>query len=449
MEEMRIMHYFLGFPPYRTGGLTKYAYDLMQAQADEDNIILALWPGEIKKIGGKPFIIQRGSVNGIENYELINPLPVPLDEGIKEFEAFTKSCDANVYRKFLCESNPDVIHIHTLMGLHKEFISVANELRIRTIYTSHDYFGICPKVTLYRYGECCDDDCRCKKCVQCNTPALSLKKIQIMQSPLYRLLKNKSIVKKLRKQHRRNFFANEVLTDMSNVDIEKTANKYYMLRKYYVDMYENIDFIHFNSTITEKVFKRYIVPKDSKVISITHKEIKDNRRNGHVLSNKLRILCLAPAKPFKGFNVLKAALDELWNDGKRDLELRIYSPVQNPSPYMIVREEGYNYSELPDIFANSDVLAAPSIWYETFGFTVLEAISYGVPVIVSDHVGAKDVIGNAGVIINAGNVEALKGSILAMTYEKINSYKQQASCVTLKTWNEFVKENYSIYGKDK
>ena len=39
-----------------------------------------------------------------------------------------------------------------------------------------------------------------------------------------------------------------------------------------------------------------------------------------------------------------------------------------------------------------DVLVVPSIWKETFGFVVLEALSYGVPVIVSDNVGAKDVV---------------------------------------------------------
>ena len=39
-----------------------------------------------------------------------------------------------------------------------------------------------------------------------------------------------------------------------------------------------------------------------------------------------------------------------------------------------------------------DVLIVPSIWKETFGFVVLEALSYGVPVIVSDNVGAKDIV---------------------------------------------------------
>ena len=40
----------------------------------------------------------------------------------------------------------------------------------------------------------------------------------------------------------------------------------------------------------------------------------------------------------------------------------------------------------------TDILVCPSIWYETIGYTVLEALSHGVPVIVSGTVGAKDII---------------------------------------------------------
>jgi glycosyltransferase involved in cell wall biosynthesis len=39
-----------------------------------------------------------------------------------------------------------------------------------------------------------------------------------------------------------------------------------------------------------------------------------------------------------------------------------------------------------------DVLVVPSIWKETFSLVTLEALSYGVPVIVSDNVGAQDLV---------------------------------------------------------
>ena len=433
---MRILHYFLGFPPYRTGGLTKYAVDLAQAQVQDGHVVMAMWPGEIKKYSGDPEIKKRKKINGIINFELINPLPVPLDEGIKDFSAFTKPCDINIYISFIEKYKPDVIHIHTLMGIHKEFIEAANQMKIRTIMTSHDYFGICPKVTLFRNGECCDNDNNCMKCIQCNASALSLSKIRILQSPLYRFVKNMYIIKKFRNLHRNKFFDEENFPSMPDVDITYVSSQYRKLRSYYIEMLESIDFIHFNSTLAEEIYKRYITPKSSKVISIVHQGIKQQTINKVDTGEKV-ILYLAPTKPYKGWNVLKEACDQLWKEND-NIQLRVYSSVQNEKPYMIVKEDGFNHNELPKIMSEADMLVAPSLWYETFGFTVLEALSYGVPVIVSNHVGAKDVIGDNGYIVESGNIQELKNAIKNMD-KKVN--------INLKTWRYFMNENYKIYGE--
>lgn len=398
------------------------------------------------KIWSKSCNKKKNDISGIQNFEILNPLPVPLDEGIKECEVFVSPCDSKIYKSFLNESNPDVIHIHTLMGLHKEFIEAANMLRIRTVFTSHDYFGLCPKVTLFRNDECCDDDNFCEKCIQCNDRALSLKKIQLMQTALYRNLKDNYFVKLMRKKHRSNYFAEEPLPKiMEEIDLRAEAIKYQKLREYYIWIYEHIDFIHFNSTVAENVYKRYISPRESEVISITHNGISDNKNNPRVESEKYRILYLAPAKPFKGFKILKQALDSLWDEGVTDFELRVFSPVKEMSPYMKIRDDGFSQSELPQIFADSDVLIAPSVWYETFGFTVLEALSYGVPVIVSNHVGAKDIIGESGGIFEAGNVDSLKCEILKAKNSSFSGINKQSKNAEIKKWNVFVNEIYSCY----
>ena len=154
---MKILHYALGFPPYRTGGLTKYCIDLMLTQAEQGHEVALLWPGRITIVKKKPEIHKGRNWNGIESFEIINPLPVPLDEGILDVDAYIKKGDETVYSKFLQDYSPDVIHIHTLMGLHKEFIHAANELGIRTVFTTHDYFGLCPKVCLLYTSDAADE----------------------------------------------------------------------------------------------------------------------------------------------------------------------------------------------------------------------------------------------------------------------------------------------------
>ena len=441
---MKILHYFLGFPPYRTGGLTKYAFDLAKSQAEDGNEVLALWPGRIKSYNAKPCIKENNKVQGIRNLEVINPLPVPLDEGINDFNSFTKSCDVNIYIDFLKRENLDVIHIHTLMGMHKEFIQAANHLKIKTVLTSHDYFGLCPKLTLYRYGKCCDDDNECRNCIQCNTTPLSLRKIQIMQSAVYRWIKNTAIVRKIRKYHRSQFFKVETLPEMPCVNVEEMAKKYRNLRTYYVGMYESIDCIHFNSTVTEKIYKRYMNPKSSIVLTITHRGIEPHQRK-KVDTGKKVILCLAPAKPYKGWNVLKEACNQLWNEGI-NIQLRVYSSVEHIEPYMLVKQNGFEHSELEQMMSESDVLVAPSVWYETFGFTVLEALSYRVPVIVSNHVGAKDVIGDGGYVVQAGNVKELKNALMKCVCNQKNNICFEY--LNIKTWDSHVREINHLYRGD-
>ena len=52
----------------------------------------------------------------------------------------------------------------------------------------------------------------------------------------------------------------------------------------------------------------------------------------------------------------------------------------------------FDSSTIADVYEAMDVLIVPSIWKETFSLVTLEALSYGVPVIVSDNVGAQDIV---------------------------------------------------------
>lgn len=448
---MKILHYALGFPPYRTGGLTKYCTDLMLTQREQGHQVALMWPGQIGFVN-KTLKIRKGkSWNDILSFEVINPLPVALDEGIVDIEAYTKSVNAKPYFEFLKRFVPDVIHIHTLMGLHREFLDVAKDLGIRTVFTSHDYYGLCPKVTLFCNGKPCDDDHDCEDCVACNCSALSMKKIILMQSPIYRVLKNTIIVKKLRQRHRQEFFEQKTPVESISVGGGTTnAQDYKKLRSYYVGMLQKIGEIHFNSTVAEKVYLRYFEPKSSQVISITHRDIKDHRKIKDFNHEKLRLTYLGPAKPFKGFQFLLQTLDELWEQGVQNFELHIYTATGEQRPYITHRQDGYSYRQQEEIFDNTDLLLAPSLWYETFGFTVLEALSYGVPVLVSENVGAKDIVGNCGVIIKVADKEELTQAIIDFTPEVTRKYKNNIQKnMVLKTWKEFVDENYVLYQSGK
>lgn len=446
---MRILHYFLGFPPYRSGGLTKFATDLMCSQIDLGHQVFALWPGTMNFFHSNISLKKNKPYCNIENYEIINPLPVPLDEGIRDFNSYTKSCDKNIFKSFFQNHKIDVIHVHTLMGLYQEFVFVAKELGIPLIFTTHDYFGICSKVTLFRQNKPCFDP-KCVNCFDCNKNALSIKKIKIIQSSLYRKLKDFKIVAIFRKRHRNSFFQ-----ECLNISSEEKKNKIYAiqyreLRAFYIEMLKQFDFIHFNSSVTEFIYQRYFTPKCSKVISITHRNIKDNRKCSlnKKESNIIRFTYLASLNSEKGFYLIKDVLDDLWNNGNKSFSLKLFHHIKDAPEYIQEHPKAFNYSELENIFSETDILLAPSLWYETFGYTVLEALSYGVPVIVSDNVGAKDIVENCGLIVRAGDRESLKNAILSLNACKIEELKQNIfSSKKIKLWDNFAKEMNSIYNR--
>ncbi len=72
-----------------------------------------------------------------------------------------------------------------------------------------------------------------------------------------------------------------------------------------------------------------------------------------------------------------------------------------------------NKDELKEIYQSSDIFILPSL-IDSFGLVVLEAMASGLPVIVTENVGAKDIVidGYNGFIIKAKDEEAIKEKIM-------------------------------------
>ncbi|MED2785260.1 glycosyltransferase [Bacillus thuringiensis] len=420
---MKILHISLGLPPYRTGGLTKYATDLMFQQSSEHKVFL-LYPGKIT-ISKKIAIKKNKPFGNIGVYELVNPLPIPLLNGINQPQSFMKKVDRGIYEAYLKQINPDIIHVHTLMGIHKEFFEAAKDLSIKLVFTTHDYFGLCPKVNLMdAEGNICEDFNFGHNCLSCNVNALSFPMIYVMQSYPYRYLKDSSIVKSLRefkkKQVKKSIGVPIISEDAIKLD-DNLATQYVELRRYYLEIFKILDYFHFNSYVAKEQFESFLDVK-GKVISISHKDISDYRQERlyeKKNSSILRFGYLGPVDVYKGFYNLKDTLDFLKKNGYENWHLSVYGgfindpETYNPKNYTFYGR--YEYSQLKEMFNGIDLLIIPSIWKETFGFIGLEAQSYGVPIMVSENVGFKDLIedGETGFIYKTdGNDFANKLSLI-------------------------------------
>lgn len=407
---MKILHYTVGLGENRGGGLTKYVDDLVVCQS-KDNSVMILYPGEYSLKSNKVTIKREKNKKGIPVFSIVNPLSLPMMFGLKDDEYLTKHTSTSLWRNFFQENKIELIHIHTLMGLYEEFIDVANELNIPIIYTTHDYFGLCPKQTFVYNNKKCVNWNNCKDCPECNKYAFSRIKTYIIHSKLFcRLRKNKLflIIKGTQKKKI------EKTKNISEHISVNDASFYKNLKLKYAKIFAKIDFFHFNSSITECVFHREIPSLKGEIINISHMDIKDHRKVKNFNSKKLRITYLGPATYVKGFDWLIETLDSMsLINNNFLLNIYTYTPVERG--YLIKHGSRYDYFQLGKIMDETDILVAPSVWYETFGFTVLEALSYGVPVVVSDSIGAKDLVQDKknGFIINDQNFKDVLSHIVS------------------------------------
>jgi len=99
-------------------------------------------------------------------------------------------------------------------------------------------------------------------------------------------------------------------------------------------------------------------------------------------------------------------------DGELKTEL---AKIAQEAPALRTHFLGFkNQTELSKFYHAADLLALPSVFSETWGLVVNEALHHGVPCVVSDSVGcAPDLVleGQTGSICQAGSVEALSAAL--------------------------------------
>jgi glycosyltransferase involved in cell wall biosynthesis len=107
----------------------------------------------------------------------------------------------------------------------------------------------------------------------------------------------------------------------------------------------------------------------------------------------LRLACIGSLTPHKGVHTVVAALSGAM---LKSCELRIIGEAHDPSYRQRIRFEGskvpglkllfqgaYEPARLPEVLADVDFVIVPSVVPETFSLTAREALSCGIPIMVS------------------------------------------------------------------
>lgn len=419
---MKILHYSLGLPPFRSGGLTKYATDLMLEQVSLNHEVSLLYPGSICYINKKTKIKSEKNYSSIHIYELINPLPVSLVFGISDTQPYFNDTDGEVYRSFFKRTQPDCIHLHTIMGLHPSFIKIAKELGIKIFLTTHDYYGLWPDLSIAdNYTKMQHNNFLLGDIT--NMPELSLNKVILAQSKVYRLIKDTKIIKKVRKVFKSNAVSDTESPKLSTefteafyAEIILKKEKYIKLREHYIENFFNqIDVFLFNSSVSKMVYESFVKINDSEVITLTHGSISKNKKNGQkkVKSDELAMLFIGDTNYFKGLPYLLEVIDTMEDEIKNKVTLTTVGKKINRSYCNVI--EPYKLSGVSEVMSKYDLVIYPSMCFETLGFGIIEAYQEGKLSLVSKFVGGADIVklANSGFIFN--NEEQLKEIIFKLT----------------------------------
>lgn len=389
---MRIIHFSLGFPPFRTGGLVRYVCDLALYQAESQGFqVTVLHPGRSRLIGG-PSLVYRPSRGPIRVVEIQNPSPIPLLMGISDpwrIHRPRHSLSRVLLDDFLEREQPNIIHIHTWMGFPDGLLESAQARGVKIIFTAHDYYGICLKTNLI---DSTDQPCNgpeATKCATCNKNA---------PGPLTRFVHSQAWLHNYKSELRKlsRFFPKR--NEPRKVDQRPPPSNLYVefdvLISKYFHWLNMVDHFHFASTVSESVYKNHLPGLTGEIIPISHQGILDLRLRKVSNTGPLRLGYVGGNAPYKGLPLLLEMLDAFRRKGLDGWTLQVFGPGhENAKKQTGVYYQGaFPQGETHHRLQNLDLLLVPSIWKETFSLVALEALASGVPVLVSPTVGAKNIL---------------------------------------------------------
>ncbi|MBC8142470.1 MAG: glycosyltransferase [Armatimonadetes bacterium] len=91
----------------------------------------------------------------------------------------------------------------------------------------------------------------------------------------------------------------------------------------------------------------------------------------------------------------------------------LLTPLQELARSLGIESRGHFFGgrdDVPTLLRNADAYAQSSAW-EGFGIAAVEAMASGLPLVITDVPGLRDVVGDAGIVVPPANAQALANAI--------------------------------------
>ena len=415
---MNILYVTNGFPPLHTAGTEVYTATLAAAFARAGHDISVICAGEQGRGPGPVNGVARSEHAGVTVFRI--QLNWRRGPDPNRFLYDNPSAAAAVGR-LLDEHRPDLVHITSCTTLSAAVIREIDRRSLPLVLTLTDFWFLCPRLTLLRGdGGLCDGRTTAWQCLECTTWNAKAYRwpSRFLPLPIVRSLLTTA---SRRPALSRRYGLRGIALDM--------ADRKATLRS----LLTRADVILAPSRHLRAVLQSNGVAADIRVSPYGHdlrwvERLRERRSGAADGRRALRVGFVGRFTPDKGVHVLLEAMRLL---DRAPIELLLFGrPEQEPAYYRRllglaaadprIRFRGpFARDALDRVYADIEVLAVPSLWYENDPLVIQEAFAAGMPVIASRLGSMADAVSHevSGLLVDAGDPAALARAIRRLVGE--------------------------------
>jgi glycosyltransferase involved in cell wall biosynthesis len=338
--------------------------------------------------------------------------PVSRNPSQAEVQGRTRPESVDAWAEWLAETDPDLVHMHSLTrGCSVHHAEVVTQRDIPLFITVHVPEVSCPRGTMMRWGTTpCDGEIRSVRCGACVLQQKGIPRpLAWAASTASTTGVGRGVPGSL----------GTVLRRAPLVQRRKDALQAWMHSAAHVVVVAGW---------LKEVLVRNELPADHITVSrhglsdpmCATQEEAARRRPPRTEEDPLRVGFVGRFTEVKGPHVLVEAVRHLPDD--MDVEAHLYGMAQSEQDRSYLSDMRQSAADEPRVqfcgpmtddnrvkaFASFDMLAVPSIWFETGPYTVLEAFAAELPVLGSNHGGIAERVddGESGMLVPPGDTGA-------------------------------------------
>lgn len=409
---MRILLTLHAFPPRSTAGVEVYTLRLARALQGLGHEVLVL--SAVHDLAAQPYQVRRREQQGVPVAEVVSVHPRGTLAASYDDPDLTAAVRP-VIRRF----GPDGVHVQHLLNLSVGVLEESRSLGAAVVITLHDHWLSCPRDGLRLRADLqrCDvvDHAVCARCLR-DSPYL----VPPVQTGLVGAARRVGLGRQLHRLH-----------DLAPRTIERGLRLLRELSSPHEDLAAAMD--RRASRLREAVARADVVLAPTRFVRERALEFGlpqsllrvaalgalTSPPRPRAAGPRRRFGFLGTLAPHKGVHVLIEAFRGLVAPGA-SLDL-FGSPSAHPGYADSLRHAARDDPRIrfrgafPEggqagVLGELDAVVLPSLWWETTGLVLLEALAAGVPVIASDLGGVPEVVshGTTGLLVPSGDSAALR-----------------------------------------